>query len=381
MTQIGGACYKGCIFMIDTDGNGYKDIFDFCGGTNGQNPVGNVTLSGKVLYGMTLYGGLNGMGNIFSIDTDGSGYKDLLDFNDTNGAYPYGSLTFSKGKLFGMTYQGGTINNGCIFSIDTNGNGYRDLLNFNVSDGGLPFGSLILSGSKLFGMTDRNFSDGNIFTIDTDGTGYNVLFNFNGYDGYNPQGDVILIGSNLYGMTLQGGASDSGVVFTVDTNGNNVRVLVDFNNNSYPEGANPVGDLTPSGNVLYGMTKLGGANGYGVIFSYRNLGLGIDNLTSISTSINVSPNPSHGIFTIRFNHSENARPDESFGRVSGVEIYNVMGERVLKQILRSTQPARTGTGGDDKTIDLSGQPNGVYFYRVLREDGSVLGSGKVVVEK
>ena len=90
--------------------------------------------------------------------------------------------------------------------------------------------------------------------------------------------------------------------------------------------------------------------------------------------LKVFPNPSTGRFTLAFSGSPNV--------VSGtVEIYNVLGEKVLTQILRSALPARTGTGGDDKVIDLTNQPNGVYFYRVINNEGSVLGSGKVVIEK
>jgi trimeric autotransporter adhesin len=89
-------------------------------------------------------------------------------------------------------------------------------------------------------------------------------------------------------------------------------------------------------------------------------------------SMSIFPNPSTGIFTIQSSV------------VSGkwsVEVYNVMGEKVLTDI-----PVRTGTGGlhsvqDDKVINLSGQPNGVYLYRVINEDGSLAGEGKLVIQK
>jgi uncharacterized repeat protein (TIGR03803 family) len=314
---------------------------------------------------MTEEGGLNSEGVIFSIDTDGNGYKDLLDFNYTNGEYPYGSLTLSKGKLFGMTREGGAMNNGCIFSIDTNGNDYKDLLDFTGTNGGSPFGSLALSGNKLFGMTDLNFTDGNIFSIDTNGSGYNVLFNFNGYNGFDPQGDLILVGSKLYGMTLQGGVNGYGVIFSMDTNGNDCTVKVAFNNRVNPQGANSVGNLTLSGNILYGMTKLGGVNGYGVIFKLdTNSTTSINNLTPASASINVYPNPSNGIFKLGIRNYE-------LGMNCQVEIYNVLGEKVYSQF-NIQHPTFN--------IDLSGQANGVYFYRVLTENGELLGEGKVVIE-
>ena len=51
----------------------------------------------------------------------------------------------------------------------------------------------------------------------------------------------------------------------------------------------------------------------------------------------------------------------------------MIGERVLSEILRSTQ--------DDNLIELTGQPNGVYLYRVMKEDGELVGEGKVVIQK
>ena len=37
---------------------------------------------------MTQDGGVNGMGTIFSVNTDGSGFRNLLSFDGINGEYP-----------------------------------------------------------------------------------------------------------------------------------------------------------------------------------------------------------------------------------------------------------------------------------------------------
>ncbi len=78
----------------------------------------------------------------------------------------------------------------------------------------------------------------------------------------------------------------------------------------------------------------------------------------------VYPNPTAGIFTVSVLNIKDKYD---------IEIYNEIGEKVLIQILHSTQ--------DDNLIDLSNQPNGVYFYRVITNEGGVIGSGKIAVQK
>ncbi len=55
----------------------------------------------------------------------------ILNFDSGNGEHPNGSLTFYANKLYGMTSQGGAHDVGCIFRIDTDGTGYQDLYDFN----------------------------------------------------------------------------------------------------------------------------------------------------------------------------------------------------------------------------------------------------------
>jgi hypothetical protein len=56
-----------------------------------------------------------------------------------------------------------------------------------------------------------------------------------------------------------------------------------------------------------------------------------------------------------------------------ITIYNIFGESVLTEILRPAQ--------DDKVIDLSNQPSGVYLYRVINPDGTSVGEGKLIIQK
>jgi len=277
MTNEGGTYNNGTIFSIYTNGSGYKDLYNFANDSiSGGSPGGNLTLSGNTLYGMTVYGGSHNAGIIFSIYTNGSGYKDLYSFadNSTSGSNPTGSLTLSGNTLYGMTYKGGIYNNGTIFSIYTNGSGYKDLYIFagNSTSGSTPYGSLTLSGNTLYGMTYIGGSHeyGTIFSIYTNGTGYNDLYNFAGASGAGPFGSLTLSGNTLYGMTIYGGNYNAGTIFSIYTNGSGYKDLYIFAGNS-TSGSTPYGSLTLSGNTLYGMTSSGGGYDNGTIFRI-NLG-------------------------------------------------------------------------------------------------------------
>jgi uncharacterized repeat protein (TIGR03803 family) len=264
-TQLGGAKGVGNIFSVNTDGSYYKDLFDF-DTANGGNPQGSVILLGNKLFGATSEN------TIFSIDTNGKGFKVLFTFNGINsqGSWPNGALTFSGGKLYGTTIYGGKYSNdkGMVFCIDTNGKGFKDLLDFNGKNGEFPVGGpLAYSSGVLYGMTQYGGANdsGCVFSIDTNGNKYKDLFDFNEANGKRPYAtSLVLSGSTLYGTVTEGGAHDSGCIFSIDTNGSGYTDLFDFNNKS---SGIPQSGLMLSGNVLYGTTFRGGTYHGDCIFS------------------------------------------------------------------------------------------------------------------
>ena len=123
----------------------------------GANPNASLTpsVTGDTLFGETFAGGDSGLGTLFSIDTTGTNYTTLLNFTilNSNGGGPTDDLLLLNGVLYGMTEAQGNYY-GCAFSIKTDGTGYKDLLNFNDTNGGRPYGnSFILYLGKLYGMT------------------------------------------------------------------------------------------------------------------------------------------------------------------------------------------------------------------------------------
>ena len=424
-TAYGGSNNQGVLYSIDTNGSGYKDLLDF-DLTNGGFPWGKLTIIGNVIYGTTSGGGTHDSGCIFSIDTSGQNYRDLFNFNKSSGCIPYCKLIYAKNKFFGMTTKGGSSNCGTVFSIDTNGANFQVLLNFNGTNGQFPYGSLALSGGYLFGMTYMGGANslGSIFTLDTNGGGYKDLYDFSFVSGANPYGDLTLSGSKMYGTTYSGALWGSGDVFSIDTSGSGFKDIYDFNGSDSSSGYGNTGSLALSGGVLYGTTeyRLGHDSGiifridtdgahyedlhnfmgkYGGVCSYNtltvngnqlfgvtdlggtsnacNAGCGVifkftDTTSTILTltqkvyqcpkNISVFPNPSNGVFTLQVT-------DEERG-MKNIEVYNVLGEKVFSQLSICKSKF---------SIDLFSQPNGIYFYRVVSENGGLVGEGKVVVQK
>jgi uncharacterized repeat protein (TIGR03803 family) len=140
-----------------------------------------------------------------------------------------------------------------------------------LTDGGGPNGSLIqASDGNLYGTTwgGGAYDFGTVFKITPAGA-ETVLYSFAGptADGAHPNGDLIQSSDgNFYGTTLQGGASTYfGTIFKV-TPTSTETVLYSFNN-GLTDGGRPNGNLIQaSDGNFYGMTQVGGANGYGTVF-------------------------------------------------------------------------------------------------------------------
>ena len=229
MTHNGGSSGAGAVFSMNTDGTGFGLLHSFTGGSSdGGSPNGSLKLSGSKLYGVATLSSNSDAGAVFSMNTDGTGFGLLHSFVDyaSDGINPLGSLTLSGSKLYGVTSVGGSSGAGEVFSMNTDGTGFGLVHSFDgsASGSGTPSGSLAISGSKLYGMTAAGGATGSgaVFSVNTDGTGFGLVQSLDGVPWQGTSfGDVILSddGSTLYGMTSQGGTAFQGVIFSVDISG------------------------------------------------------------------------------------------------------------------------------------------------------------------
>jgi uncharacterized repeat protein (TIGR03803 family) len=224
---------------------------------------------------------------------------------NSDGANPHAGLILSGNTLYGTAQHGGSSGLGTVFAVNTNGTGFTNLYSFTgISDGAYPAAGLILSGNTLYGTTGGGGSSGygTVFKVNTNGTGFTTLHSFTATsgpypgtnsDGANPYAGLILSGNTLYGTASQGGGSGYGTVFAVNTDGSGFTNLHSFTATSgpYPEtnsdGAVPYAGLILSGNTLYGTAWFGGSSGYGTVFSLSLGSVSAPQLTIIRSGANV----------------------------------------------------------------------------------------------
>lgn len=319
--SLGGTNGIGTIMKINGDGTGFQRVFSFTSGSQQSTllPVGSL------LYGNTVSGGVgSAIGSIFSYNSGTGAFDILFSFDTSSGYYPRTSLIMATdGNFYGNTNNGGAHLDGTLFRFNPSNNSFQKLLDFkDTVSGKYPVGDVFMaSNGKLYGMTSSgnsiggggliysyaltggtftvehefNFTDG--FTplggsfVEKDGLlygmafgggtmGYGVIFsfnlasgvqsvvhNFNGTEGAAPKSTLLKATNGLlYGMTSQGGMDNDGVIFSFNTANNDYTVLHDFADST---GNKPSGSLIQaSDGNLYGMTQFGGANNFGVIFSF-----------------------------------------------------------------------------------------------------------------
>ena len=302
------------IFLIKTNNGGTLLWSKTYGGLNDDsgNSVLQTTDGGYIIAGTTNSFG-SGLTDIFVIKTNSTG--------DTLWAKTYGGSNNDSGYSIHQTSDGGYI---ILGSTNSFGGGNSDVYLIKINNlGAVSWSKTFGSGYDEFGYSAQQTLDG----------GYIITGSWNAVNN-----DVYLIKTDINGHS---GCNSEGNAVTLSTY------------------SNPSVDTT-----LFYERDYGGTAGYGPPL----MGSGaITTTICFSTSINeignnneleISPNPSTGIFTI---HSEGVK-------IKQIKITNILGEIVYQS---TTQNERT-------TIDLSKEAEGIYFVQL--QSGDKIISKKIVKE-
>lgn len=325
----GGVLY-GCtildfVFAVSPGGLGCRMLHNFRAAPDRSDDVivesRLVMGSDGVLYGAAEAYGTNGVGAVFKINPDGTGYDVIHIFHDWQATYglEVGSLRgITQGKdgvLYGVTIDDGG-GPGLLYALDTDGTGPRVLHVFSGLDQGTdPLGPLVQGpdgalygatrggGTALgswanlpFGGMIQNFG-GTLFKINPDGTGYQLLHSFPDPSLFGNDGDWPCAGLTLgpdgalYGTTPIGGDNGAGTIFKINADGSGY-VSYSLTNQSpaglpgWPVDYNAPGSemLLASDGAFYGTIQLGGRYNAGEVFRYDPVGMNFTEVYSFTTN-------------------------------------------------------------------------------------------------
>ncbi|MGH9494756.1 MAG: choice-of-anchor tandem repeat GloVer-containing protein [Candidatus Sulfotelmatobacter sp.] len=309
-TEGGGSCC-GTIFRLSNRGV-FTNIYSFTGLADGFSPCCLVMDKSGNLYGTTRAGGVAGWGTVFKYSTTTKKFTTLHQFGETpgDGELPAGPLTIgSDGNLYGVTVFGGSTGlHGDIFSVTPQGketvlydfltqpeyfnldnvlrNGKGDLYvlaNFccllKITARGVETeiaepgdASVYFADAPFARNADGNFYgefDGNPGAIASCGLwkvngGNFAVSYFAPFDAC--PGPIMFLNGKAYGPGYPGGVFGQGNVFEFDPPTGTPTTLYDFG--AVPNDGNipSIGLVVDSKGNFYGMTYIGGTNGYGTIY-------------------------------------------------------------------------------------------------------------------
>ena len=286
VTNSGGPNGTGTVFKIARDGSTFTSLHSFGAIPADQTATVNENADGVApaaalvegadgyFYGSTSDGGANGLGTIFRLRFDGTGFQTLHVFSATttsstgvktnaDGAVPRGGLTDGEdGFYYGVASEGGESGNGTMFAISSDGTVFTVLHQFGGNDGARPVGALLLGNDgKLYGTTASGGTAGTggtastfgtIFVIGRDGTGFTQLHSFDNTKGSSPVGRLLQLTDSVFiGATTLGGNCGGGTVYRLSLTGETVTGRSDCgrgdNNN------NGGGSMAPAILLLFGL--------------------------------------------------------------------------------------------------------------------------------
>ncbi|MBI3510648.1 MAG: T9SS type A sorting domain-containing protein [Bacteroidetes bacterium] len=195
-------------------------------------------------------------------------------------------------------------------------------------------------------------------------TGYHLVNNFAQWDGTQWMAagggaDNIVRSLTHYGTDIYLGGD-----FVTAGSTSAIRISRWDGTTFYPLGGgvdNTVNAISADEGIVFAAGALANAGGSPAshIAKWSIAGVGISEI-SAPGEITIFPNPSDGIFNIQLKNTSGENI---------IEVYNVNGEKINSFALKK----------ETAQINLSGEAEGIYFYRILA-DGNLISEGKFIVE-
>ena len=268
VTQFGGQHDNGCIYKMELNGGNFELMHSFEPVSPYSPTDSPIQASDGKLYGITTGGGNGDHGAIYVVNTNGTDFRVVHNFDPTiGGSSLYQLLEATDGRLYGVTrFEDYQVNFGTVFSVNKDGSDFQTLHVFQNQDGD-PSGRLMegLDG-RIYGVTKGAGQPGIIYSVNKDGSGFTILHVIDGEEeGDRPMGGLVQnAAGRLFGVTLVEGMNGWGTIFSLHTDGSDFSVLHHFNQ---AIGGLPRNGLHLSDGKLFGITSDGGDHSLGAIFN------------------------------------------------------------------------------------------------------------------
>ena len=286
-TSAGGAFGAGTVFAI-TPQSKEVVLHSFTGGADGSGPQGGLVMDALGnLYGTTFSGGASGNGTVFELirpKVKGGAWTEQVLYSfktGTDGANPVSGVTFDKaGHLYGTTSAGGAYSYGTVFQLTHSSSGWTEniLYQFQLqNDGGTPWAGIVVDASgNLYGATTQGGwgadGGGTIFKLSSSHSGWSfeVIDVLSGWGISGTERNLVLKNGTIFATTHCDGADTAGTVYELSPSGTSWTYTELYSFTGGTDGLYSVS--TPmfdnQGN-LWGTTRYGGANGWGVVFKIK----------------------------------------------------------------------------------------------------------------
>jgi hypothetical protein len=335
-------------------------IYDIIGQWNGSawNTIGSGIINGHGigLYSLAEYNGnLCAGGYFFTAEYDNRTYVNLAVWNGT--FWDTLPQELSIGPVYAMTVYNGSLYVGGSIYPNENHIAVWNGTNWSVAGTGFNgnvYALAVFNGKLYAGGTFDTAGGVPVNNIAAwDGTSWSPLGN-----GVN---DSVFALASYGSVLIAGGAFTSG-------GGVQCNKIAQWDGSVWsPLGSGMAGKsvnaLCNDSGTLYAGGQFDSAGGIHAnnIAQWRSP-LAINNLSNDNRPLSLFPNPNNGTFILSLSNSNDK---------CNVKIFNYLGENIYS--------AKINSGNTE--INLQSQPDGVYFYRAISENGELIGEGKLVVEK
>lgn len=260
---------------------------------SGSQPAAGLVIGGDGnFYGTTFSAGGFGFGTVFRL-TPGGVLTTLVNFTGSgvNGSEPVARLfENTDGNFYGTTLEGGSADLGTVFKISPGGD-LTTLRSFGFSGGGLAFGEAPRTGivrgadGSLYGATA-----GSLFKLNAQDS-LSIVTETYTINGSSTHGELAQDNAgNFYGVTRQGGAFGFGTLFRSTPAGVLTRLLEFTGNGTANKGSYPQSGLVRgSDGNFYGTSSSGGVANWGTVFKVATDGT--QSGTTLTTLVEFSGAP------------------------------------------------------------------------------------------